>query len=102
MKENDHAEIVKIMHNAFSVHNAFYVFMDRFHAKPNSQFLSSSGEKSQCGRQKNRSVSVTAHLRSFFSLIPFNVFALFLLGSLFKNVAIHIYIYIYIYIYILA
>ena len=99
MKENDHAEIVKIIHNAFSVHNAFYVFMDRFHGKPNSQFLSSSGEKrSQYGRQKNRSASVTAHLRSFFNLKPFNVFALFLLGSLFKNVAIYIYIYIYIYI----
>ena len=31
MTENDHEENVKIMHNAFSVHNAFYVFMDRFH-----------------------------------------------------------------------
>ena len=29
MKENDHTD-VKFMHNAFSVHNAFYVLMDRF------------------------------------------------------------------------
>ena len=48
MKENDSAENVKIMYNAFSVHNAFYVFMDRFHSKPNSQFLSSSGKKEEC------------------------------------------------------
>ena len=76
MKENDHAENLKFMHNAFSVDNAFYLLMDRFHGKPNSQFLSSSGKKqeSQYGRQMNRSVSVTAHLRSFFSLIPFNMF----------------------------
>ena len=68
MKQNDHAENVKFTHNAFSVHNAFYVFMDRFHGKPNSlQFLSSSGKKEgQYGRQMNRLVSVTAHLRRFF------------------------------------
>ena len=47
MKENDHAEDVKFMHNAFSVHNAFYVFMDRTQGKPNSQFLSSSGKKQE-------------------------------------------------------
>ena len=45
MKENDHMENVKFMHNVFSNHNAFYVFMDRFHGKPNSQFLSSSEKK---------------------------------------------------------
>ena len=78
MTENDHEENVKIIHNAFSVHNAFYVFMDRFHGKPNIQFLSSSGKKEerQYGHQMNRSVSVTA-LRSFFSLLPFNMFVHF-------------------------
>ena len=55
MKENDHAENVKFMHNAFSVYNAFYIFMDQFHGKPNSQLLSSSGKKqeSQYGCQMN-------------------------------------------------
>ena len=66
--------------------------MDRFHGKPNSQFLSSSGKKeeSQYSRQMNQSVSVTAHLRSLFSLIPFNMSVRFLLSFLFKNIYLNI------------
>ena len=52
-------------------------------------------EESQYGRQINRLVSVMAHLHSFFSLIPFNMFLHFFVGF-FVYKHLHKYIYIYI------
>ena len=68
--------------------------MDRFHGKPNSQFLSSSGKKeeSQYGRQMNRTVSQGSPTWFFLVSFLLTCSRIFLLGSLFKNTYINKYI----------